>query len=252
MNYQLHYELLIAKYGTWEKPNDVYTERHRKLPGCFGGTYVKGNAFYMTARAHFLAHILLVKVYPNQDPLIEAVNLMSGYHQYGAKIYSSLRTRWKEILSARMTGENNPAKRLEVRAKNSASKIAHFSDQENRKKHSETTLESYRNNPNRAANLKLRTSAFNPETRAKMSAAKLGKKQPPELVEKRVAKLIGKKRTPEQLEAQKIRARNPETIAKIVAKTRGQKRSEETKQKIREKAILQHQRLKENSFEKEK
>ena len=75
-----------------------------------------------------------------------------------------------------------------------------------------------------------------------MSAAKLGKKQPLELVEKRVAKLRGKKRTPEQLEAQKIRARNPETIAKIVAKTTGQKRSEETKQKLREKAILQHQR----------
>jgi len=246
MNYQHLYNNLIEKYGSWKKPFGVYTERHRKLPGCFGGTYVKGNAFYVPARVHFLAHLLLVKIYPDNDSLVEAVNLMSGYRQYGAKVYSSLRIRWKEILRLRMTGESNPAKRSEVRAKNSASKILHFSDQENRKKHSEATQESYRNNPDRAANLKLKTSALNPETRAKMSAAKLGKKQPEELIAKRVAKLIGKKRTPEQLEAQKIRARNPETIAKIVAKTRGQKRSEETKQKIREKAILQHQRAKEN------
>ena len=242
MNYQRHYELLIEKYGSWKKPNGIYTERHRKFPGCFGGEYIIGNAFYVPARVHFLAHLLLVKIYPEQDSLVEAVNLMSGYRQYGAKVYSSLREKWKEIVSLRMTGEANPSKRSEVRAKNSASKILHFSNEENRKKHSEITLESYRNNPNRAENLKSKTSALRSETRAKMSAAKLGKKQPLELVEKRVAKLRGKKRTPEQLEAQKIRARNPETIAKIVAKTTGQKRSEETKQKLREKAILQHQR----------
>ena len=37
MNYQRHYDLLIEKHGTWEKPKDGYVERHRKLPGCMGG-----------------------------------------------------------------------------------------------------------------------------------------------------------------------------------------------------------------------
>ena len=33
MDYSKHYEALIAKHGTWEKPEGIYTERHRKLPG---------------------------------------------------------------------------------------------------------------------------------------------------------------------------------------------------------------------------
>lgn len=243
MNYSLIYDKLIAKYGSWLKPKGVYTERHRKLPGCFGGKYVKGNAFYVTARVHFLAHLLLVKIYPNQDNLIEAVNLMSSYGQYGAKVYSSLRVRWKEILSSRMTGDNNPAKRSEVRAKNSASKILHFSNQENRKKHSEITIESYRNNPGRAKDLKSKTSALKPETRAKMSAAKLGKKQPPELVEKRAAANRGKKRSEQALANMRAAQNRPEVKAKVIRT--GFKHSEETRQKIREKALLQHQ-LKEN------
>jgi uncharacterized membrane protein len=75
MDYQRHYDHLIEKYGTWEKPKGVYTERHRKLPGCMGGAYVKGNAFYMSARAHFVAHLLLVKIYPGEINILRAASI---------------------------------------------------------------------------------------------------------------------------------------------------------------------------------
>ena len=60
-----------------------------------------------------------------------------------------------------------------------------------------------------------------PSTRARMSAAKRGKPQPPEIVAKRVAKMRG-------------HTTSPETRAKIAAAHRGRKRSEETRAKIAE------------------
>lgn len=86
MNYQLHYDRLITKHGTWEKPEGIYTERHRKLPGCFDGQYVKGNAFYMIARAHYVAHLLLAKIYPKEPAVWKSINAMSGKH--GRKVPS--------------------------------------------------------------------------------------------------------------------------------------------------------------------
>lgn len=67
MDYQKHYELLLLKHGSWEKPKGVYTERHRKIPGYLGGKYVKGNAFYVSARVHYLAHVLWAKITEHED-----------------------------------------------------------------------------------------------------------------------------------------------------------------------------------------
>lgn len=77
MDYQRHYDLLIEKYGTWKKPKGVYVERHRKLPGCMGGKYVKGNAFYMSSKAHYVAHLLLARI-KNIPPLWNAIVSMGG------------------------------------------------------------------------------------------------------------------------------------------------------------------------------
>lgn len=42
-----------------------------------GGKYVEGNAFYMSAKAHFVAHLLLAKI-KNISPLWNAVVSMGG------------------------------------------------------------------------------------------------------------------------------------------------------------------------------
>lgn len=62
MNYSRIYDELISKYGSWTKPKEIYTERHRKVPGYLGGKYVHGNAFYVSARVHYLCHLLLAKI----------------------------------------------------------------------------------------------------------------------------------------------------------------------------------------------
>jgi len=77
MDYYKLYDDLIDKYGVWEKPKDLYSERHRKVPGWIGGKYVKGNAFYLSARTHFIAHLILAKIY-DTSPAWKAVVMMSG------------------------------------------------------------------------------------------------------------------------------------------------------------------------------
>jgi hypothetical protein len=69
------------------------------------------------------------------------------------------------------------------------------------------------------------------ETRAKMRAAKLGKKQKPEHVAKRAASQTGLKRTPET--RANIRAgQSPEARAKMSAAAKGRTKSAETRAKM--------------------
>lgn len=135
MNYLAIYDSLIKRYGTWKKPFGVYTERHRKIPGHFGGRYVKGNAFYIPARVHYLCHLLLAKIYGGR--MWKPITVMG--HTLGktkSKFYDVSRRAHAEWMkenapcknpeiakrhSLWMTGDNNPAKRQDVRNKMSDS-----------------------------------------------------------------------------------------------------------------------------------
>ena len=64
MNYKLHYDELITKYGKKEKP-EGYSERHHILPKSMGGTDVEDNLVYLTLREHVLAHHLLWRIHRN-------------------------------------------------------------------------------------------------------------------------------------------------------------------------------------------
>jgi len=113
MDYKKLHETLVMKYGSWDKPADVYTERHRVLPGCLGGKYTKGNAFYVPARVHFIAHYLLAKIYPTDVEVGHALFRMSNSRKYSSKIYAWAKEHWANLIR----GDNNPAKRAEVRQK---------------------------------------------------------------------------------------------------------------------------------------
>jgi hypothetical protein len=79
MNYKRVYDKLIETRGSVKKPVGVYTERHRIVPGCLGGEYVEGNAVYLDAKAHYVAHLLLAKALGGE--CWRAVFFMSGVHK---------------------------------------------------------------------------------------------------------------------------------------------------------------------------
>lgn len=71
MNYQKIYYQLIQKRKT--ELFEGYGEKHHIIPRCMGGSNEAENLVRLTAREHFIAHILLVKIYPKNKKLNYAV-----------------------------------------------------------------------------------------------------------------------------------------------------------------------------------
>lgn len=76
MNYKQIYFNLIKK-ALQRESIDGYYETHHIIPRCLGGTDNKNNLVKLTAREHFVAHYLLVKIKPGNFKLINAAIMMS-------------------------------------------------------------------------------------------------------------------------------------------------------------------------------
>ena len=75
MNHFLAYQKLIAKARKRVCPNG-YVERHHVLPRALGGTDDSSNLVALTAREHFVAHMLLAKIHGGI--MWQAVIVMKG------------------------------------------------------------------------------------------------------------------------------------------------------------------------------
>jgi hypothetical protein len=87
MNYLEIYNKLVRKAQA--RSVDSYTERHHIIPRCIGGTDDKENIVRFTPEEHFLAHQLLVKIYPNEPKLVLAVRYMC-YDSNGKRINNKM------------------------------------------------------------------------------------------------------------------------------------------------------------------
>jgi len=108
MNYQKHYDLLIERAKN--RIIEGYQEKHHILPRCLGGKDDKNNLVGLTPEEHFFAHILLIKIYPNNDSLVRAINKMGRGHKgkRNRKLYGWLKRRYSQVQSKKMTGSGNP------------------------------------------------------------------------------------------------------------------------------------------------
>lgn len=70
-----------------------YSERHHIIPRCLGGTDDEDNLINLTAREHFIAHMLLAKENPSNNKLTFAFHLMStdGKHDVTPEEYEEAR-----------------------------------------------------------------------------------------------------------------------------------------------------------------
>lgn len=122
MNYQKHYNLLIqrAKHRLLEG----YVEVHHVIPKCVGGNDDKNNLVSLTAEEHFVAHLLLTKIYPNNTKLIFAANMMctnaNNQQRNNNKRYSWLRKKVALAISAMNSGRLRGPRSDETKAKISA------------------------------------------------------------------------------------------------------------------------------------
>lgn len=101
MDYRKHYDKLINRAKTREKPN-CYTEDHHIIPRCMGGGDDPDNIATLTPEEHFTAHLLLGKMYPKHGGIWMAVRMMCrnlhGRRQTN-KEYAWIRRRISETMS---------------------------------------------------------------------------------------------------------------------------------------------------------
>ena len=93
-----------------------YKEKHHIIPRCLGGNNSKDNIVELTAREHFLCHLMLCEIYPSNPKLIHAAWMMSNNRSHNHKrdyivssrVYEMLRQTHAKILSESLLGSNNP------------------------------------------------------------------------------------------------------------------------------------------------
>lgn len=98
MNYQKIYNRLIERGRN--RQITTYTETHHIIPRCMGGHNKKENLVELTAREHFIAHLLLVKIHPTVSGLIYAVNMMTlncTPERNNNRMYGWLKERYHQV-----------------------------------------------------------------------------------------------------------------------------------------------------------
>jgi hypothetical protein len=101
MDYPTVYSQIIERAKT--RTLEGYTEIHHIIPKCLGGNNSKDNLVSLTAKEHFLCHMLLCEIYPNNRKLWYALFLMSTnknkkyqYQRYtiSSRTYERIKLEW--------------------------------------------------------------------------------------------------------------------------------------------------------------
>jgi hypothetical protein len=206
MDYGQIYSDLIERGLTRTLGDDVYLEKHHVWPKCMGGPDEASNIVKLTAEEHFLAHQLLVKMFPDNYKLAYAANMMCVSPKGNKQRSTNKRYGW---LRKKMQTRQSP----EHIAKRSAALKGRVSGMTG-KKHSEET----RCKMSKAAKGKPKSE----KQRIKNSELKkgnknmLGKKHSEEsrLKMSEAHKNISEETRRKISEAAKRRKHSPETIAK--------------------------------------
>lgn len=105
MNYQKIYDDLIIKrknYPIFKK--DQYCEKHHIIPKCLNGTNEKENLVNLTAKEHFIAHLLLCKIHSKNYYLLYAFIKMCNlkkYNKMNKNLYQKVKLEFAQEVSKR-------------------------------------------------------------------------------------------------------------------------------------------------------
>jgi hypothetical protein len=113
MDYPRHYLSLIERARN--RPQSIgYVEFHHVIPKCLGGTNESTNIVELTPEEHYIAHLLLAKIYPKNKGINSAAMFMTSKnknHKRSNKQYAWVKRNLSEI----MKGPDNPSKKNPIR-----------------------------------------------------------------------------------------------------------------------------------------
>lgn len=154
MDYTKIYNSLVERAKN--RKLTTYKEKHHIIPKCMGGSNNKENLVELTAREHYIAHLLLVKIYPNNDKLKIAVwnmlNVSNSYHKrvytISNRLYEEYRIYASKITKKWFSNELNNNKILERNKKISKANSGKIFTEEHKKNISKNHADvSGKNNP---------------------------------------------------------------------------------------------------------
>lgn len=113
MNYSRIYQRIITSRQL--NKFDGYTEQHHILPKSLGGTNELHNLVELTAREHFICHLLLTKIYTSKfenAKMVKAFMMMlvkstNQQRYFTSHRYEKIRTEFAKIQSCNQTGKGN-------------------------------------------------------------------------------------------------------------------------------------------------
>lgn len=110
MNYEYHYKKLVDRARN--RKLNGYKESHHIVPKCLGGSDNIENLVELTGREHFIAHLLLAKIYEQTPGLVYAAMMMcvAGNGQVGRsknRQYEWLKKKYSRTASRMQSGSNN-------------------------------------------------------------------------------------------------------------------------------------------------
>lgn len=116
MNYRWHYDRLIETRRQRERVEGQYYERHHVIMRSMGGDNSDENLVYLTAREHFVAHRLLIKIFPNRKTTYAFVCLCKFLQKRSSFIPSSRSFEEARLLYS--TLGHSPETRLKISLSN--------------------------------------------------------------------------------------------------------------------------------------
>lgn len=103
MDYNKIYNSLIQRSKTRSK-SDGYYESHHIIPRCMNGSDEQDNLVLLTPEEHYLAHQLLIRIYPDNLNLVFAANMLCT-NRMNNKLYGWIRRKLSHNMKI-----NNPNK----------------------------------------------------------------------------------------------------------------------------------------------
>lgn len=160
-----------------------YSENHHIIPRCLGGTNVKTNLVRLTAREHYVVHLLLVKMYPHEHKLVYAAHLMSTARNEQQKKersnnrkYEWLRIKHAQVVSLNRKGKRGYKQTAEHKANAARGRTGLKRSEETKRRISEATKGLVKSDEHRAKISKtLSGNVRSQEVRDKISASNKGK-----------------------------------------------------------------------------
>ena len=158
MNYAKIYDSLITRAKSRQVDINQYYERHHIVPKCCNGKDIKSNIVLLTGREHYIAHLLLWKMFPSNNKLLFAFRMMSHAnnnglrtYKYNARLYEAARQSLSTYLKTNKEIGKKVSESLRGRKQNAEHvKKRMNSRKQNGKKYTDEHIEKYRSGTLRA------------------------------------------------------------------------------------------------------